>query len=83
MLRTFWYGGQVHWGDRRDDYSAIMEDPWTAGTWEIEARKAAVELAQFYLGFALLVDRALTASALQSGDERSAPGLAATAEEAE
>lgn len=63
MLRTFWYGDYVHWGDRREEYDTAMLDEWSAANWQIGARKAAVDFTHFYLGFALLVERVLAAQA--------------------
>ncbi len=59
LLRTSWYGGQIHWGKHREALAAIQADPFAEGMWEISAREASAELAHFYLGFALLVDAAL------------------------
>ncbi|MGH2861467.1 MAG: hypothetical protein ACRDLT_08160 [Solirubrobacteraceae bacterium] len=59
MLQTFWYGGQVHWGKSRDAVSVVQADPFQTARWEIDTRQAAVDLGHLYLGFALLVERAL------------------------
>lgn len=59
MLRTSWYGGQLHWGHRRKELAAIVADPFDAGMWEIATRQAATDLAHFYMGYALLVEQIL------------------------
>ncbi len=64
MLQTFWYGGQVHWGKSREPLAVIQADPFQSGRWEVEVRQAAVDLGHFYLGFALLVERAVGPTAL-------------------
>jgi hypothetical protein len=60
MLQTVWYSGQIHWGKYRDALAAISSDPWKSGEYELSARQSAIELTHFYLGFALLVQRALS-----------------------
>jgi len=60
LLRTFWYGDQVHWGSTREALAAIQADPFESGMWELAARAAACDLAHLYLGYALLVERALS-----------------------
>jgi hypothetical protein len=59
MLQTFWYGSQVHWGKSRDALNEIQGDPYQSARWEVEARQAAVDLGHFYVGFAVIVERAL------------------------
>jgi hypothetical protein len=61
LLRTFWYGGQVHWGSARTTLAAIQADPFDAGMWEISARGAATDFAHFYMGYALVVETILNA----------------------
>lgn len=80
MLHTFWYGEHVHWGKRRGEYGTAMADDWSAANWQIAARKAAVDFTHFYLGFALLIERALRA-AVEAGDA-SSPSAAAPSPEA-
>ncbi len=63
MLQTFWYGGQVHWGSRREAYSENMDDPFSGAMLEINVRQVAVVFAHLYLGFARLVDAKLSGSA--------------------
>lgn len=55
LLLTFWYGDQLHWGKNRDSLAAIEADPFDAAMWNISARQAALDLAHFYLGVAVLV----------------------------
>jgi hypothetical protein len=62
MLRTFWYGDQIHWGKHREALAAVQADPFSAGMWEIHARQAAADLAYFYLGYAVVLERALAAA---------------------
>jgi hypothetical protein len=61
LLQTLWYGGQIHWGKGREALAAIQVDPFESAMWDIAARQAAVDLAHFYLGFALLIESALAA----------------------
>jgi len=61
LLRTFWYGGQVHWGSSRSALAGIQADRFEAGRWEIAARQAATDFAHFYMGYALLADTILKA----------------------
>jgi hypothetical protein len=56
LLRTFWYGGQVHWGTTRKDLAAIQADPFDAARWDIAARQAATDFAHFYMGYALIAE---------------------------
>jgi len=62
LLLTFWYGDQLHWGKNREALRALQSDPFDSATWDIAARQAALDLAHFYLGFALLVDAVLAAT---------------------
>ena len=62
LLRTIWYGGQIHWGNTRDSVAALEADPFDAAMWNIATRQAALDFAHFYLGFALLVEQVLGAS---------------------
>jgi hypothetical protein len=62
MLRAFWYGDQIHWGKHRDALAAVQADPFWESMWQIHARQAAVDLAHFYCGYAVLVDMALAES---------------------
>ncbi len=76
MLQTVWYSGQIHWGRYRDTLAAISSDPWRSGEYELSARQSAIELAHFYLGFALLVRRALVSASAGEpapGSTRQAP----------
>jgi hypothetical protein len=66
LLRTFWYGGQIHWGEQRKARSLLEANPFDAAWADLYARQAAVDLAQFYIGFAVLVEQALGG---QSKDE--------------
>jgi hypothetical protein len=59
LLRTCWYGGQVHWGSTRKQLATIQADPFEAGRWEIATRQAATDFAHFYTGFALLAEAVL------------------------
>lgn len=61
LLRTFWYGGQVHWGSARKQLAALYADPFDAARWEIAARQAATDFAHFYMGFAILAGGILSA----------------------
>lgn len=66
LFAKLWYGGQVHWGKHRDDMAESKADPFAYAMWEIATRQSAVELAHFYLGYALLVETALTAAVPES-----------------
>jgi hypothetical protein len=59
LLRTVWYGDQVHWGSTRKALAAIQVDPFDAGIWEIATRQAATDFAHFYMGYALLAETIL------------------------
>jgi len=59
LLRAFWYGGQIHWGDQRETLSHLQRDPFEAAWSDIHARQCALELAHFYIGFAVLVRNAV------------------------
>jgi hypothetical protein len=63
LLQTLWYGGQIHWGKNREPLAEIEADPFDAGMWQISARQAGADLAHFYMGFALLVERVLEKAA--------------------
>jgi hypothetical protein len=63
LFAKLWYGDQVHWGKHRADLAQIRADPFDDAMWEITTRQAAVELAHFYLGYALLIKAALDAAA--------------------
>jgi hypothetical protein len=62
LFAKLWYGGQVHWGKHRTDMADIQADPFDNAMWQITTRQAAVELAHFYLGYALLIETALAAA---------------------
>ncbi len=66
LFLKLWYGGQVHWGKHRGAMAAIQADAFNHAMWEITTRQAAVELAHFYLGYALLVKAALAAAIPES-----------------
>lgn len=61
MLRTLWYGDQLHWGSTRDQLAMIRADPFEDGMWEIATRQAATDFAHLYIGYAVLVDAVLNA----------------------
>jgi hypothetical protein len=65
LLLTFWYGDQLHWGRNREALRTLQKDPFDSAMWDIAARQAALDLAHFYLGFALLVDAVLAAASHQ------------------
>jgi hypothetical protein len=62
LLRAFWHGGQIHWGDKRETLGHLQRNRFEAAWSDIHARQCAVELAHFYLGFATLVRNALGAA---------------------
>lgn len=59
LLTQHWYGDQIHWGSHREAISALSADPFKAALSDFTAREAAADLAHIYLGFAVLVERAL------------------------
>jgi hypothetical protein len=59
LLRTFWYGDQIHWGTQRETLRALATDQFWSAWWNIYARHAALDLAHFYLGYAVLAVRIL------------------------
>jgi hypothetical protein len=63
LLRTFWYGGQIHWGSQREAIAALETDSFQSAWWNIHARHAALDMAHFYIGYAVLVERVLEAAA--------------------
>lgn len=63
LLRTFWYGDQIHWGSQREALGALHADSFQSAWWNIHARHAALDIAHFYVGYAMLVERILEAAA--------------------
>jgi hypothetical protein len=59
LLRQRWYGGDIHWGRYRTQVTALEADPFMAALADITARSAAVDLTHLYLGFAVVVRRAI------------------------
>jgi hypothetical protein len=59
LLQTFWYGGQIHWGNNREALATLQKDPFDAAYADMSARAAALDFASFYTGFAVLLERAL------------------------
>lgn len=59
LLRAFQYGDLVHWGDARSDMRVLRADPVIYGRAEMGMRAAAIDHAHFYLGFSVLIERAL------------------------
>jgi hypothetical protein len=57
LLLTSWYGGGIHWGQRRTALETLAADPFNEAMFDFEARQAASDLAFFYMGFAVLVER--------------------------
>jgi hypothetical protein len=62
LLLVHWYGGQIHWGEQRKARATLEQDPVMGALADLEARQAATDLAFFYTGFALVVERILAAS---------------------
>jgi hypothetical protein len=54
LLRTFWYGDQVHWGSMRQAHAAIQADAFESARWEIAARQAATDFAHFLHGISVV-----------------------------
>lgn len=59
LLRAFWYGDQIHWGKQRAALAALQRDPIRAALSDLQSRAVALDLAHLYIGFAVLVERAL------------------------
>jgi len=59
LLRTFWYGDQIHWGRGRTALAALQRDPILAALSDLQARAVALDFAHFYIGFAVLLEHAL------------------------
>lgn len=59
LLRTFWYGDQIHWGGGRPALATLQRDPFLAALSDLQARAAALDFAHLYIGFAVLVEHAL------------------------
>jgi len=62
LLRTFWYGDQIHWGSQRQALATLGKDRFWAAWWNMYARLAALDLAHIYIGYAVLVERILEAA---------------------
>jgi hypothetical protein len=65
LLRAFWYGGQIHWGNQRNALSVLQREPFEAAWSDIWARQVAAELAHLYIGFAVLVRQAVVTESKQ------------------
>jgi len=59
LLRAFWYGDQIHWGRQRAALASLQRDPFRAALSDLQSRAVALDLAHLYIGFAVLVERAL------------------------
>jgi hypothetical protein len=59
LLLAFQYGGLIHWGKHRTALAALQRDPFEAAMSDMAMRAAALDFSHFYLGFAVLIERAL------------------------
>lgn len=56
LLRMFFYGDRIHWGDHSEEYDDLMSDPVQAAEAEFDYLVSAVELAHFYMGYSKLLE---------------------------
>lgn len=56
LLKMFFYGDRIHWGDRSEEYEALMSDPTQGAVAEFDYLVSAVELAHFYMGYSKLLE---------------------------
>lgn len=62
MIKLFFYGDRIHWGNQREEFERLMAEPNQANAYEYEYLIASAEAGYFYMGYARLIEQLVPAA---------------------
>ncbi|WP_150460427.1 hypothetical protein [Nesterenkonia ebinurensis] len=66
MIKLFFYGDRIYWGDRREEYEKLKAEPDKLNEYEFQYLVASGEMALFYMGYAWLIEQMVLAARVRA-----------------